>query len=893
MASASKKGRGSKEGEKRGSARKLDETPSIAENKDEIDDSKIELSAEEESQTEELPPKDPTPEIVYEEPVLTKLIVDCFEGETSKGVYEGTGTATFKDGHKYEGEFSAGLMHGHGKYTWKDGVVYEGEFTQNQVTGKGLYTWTDGSSFEGGVLNGMRHGFGTYTAPDGKCSYQGEWNLGKKHGKGRMTYDAEGLSFYEGDWVWNVRHGWGTRQYASGNAYQGLWFKNVPHGEGTMRWLDKDQMYSGQWENGIQHGMGQHIWFLHRVAGSQYPLRNMYDGEFQQGLRQGCGTFYYANGARYEGEWKANKKHGKGKFVFKNGRVYEGIFENDHIMEYPTFNAECASTPDITAIRTRTPLPSEHMSIASNESRNTYGPSFQLEVEGLLAEFTETDREEEATQVIFVIMRHITSLRTIYNFYCKLGFEDSPDNTYVMSRLQFWRFLKDCCFHHQEISLAKMDRILTTDSSQLADCHNPYGKILFREFVNHLVTLAFYIYHEEHEGNGSVLSWCLSRLISDNVLPNACNVKGYIYTETRRSVNVTVHLDQVYEVYKSLCQPRKRYPHEPVLRMREFLHMLKSLRLVNSDLTPKLVLQILALDDSNVDDSEGCINLELEMTFLEFIEALVGCAQVFVTESVVKDPATPRPSTTLTQEHSILSATGSPSRQASQVNLEDGVDEAAAENDGLASETASPVPRAYSQTSAKTDKASKLPEAQHSNATGLGSEATPQASRASHINSAKKSAPDMEAADHTKKSASYMSSRSHVTEAALAQSMASLNTGRSDGAELNSEDEDYEEEELDEATRQFNFWTHQVHIFFVRKFFPAAQNHQVVNMRLKERVMCEAAGGGAGVRPETTAAPTSCVPDEDAESGDCDDAATDHPSNGDANERRESIKTDT
>ena len=37
--------------------------------------------------------------------------------------------------------------------------------------------------------------------------------------------------------------------------------------------------------------------------------------------------------------------------------------------------------------------------------------------------------------------------------------------------------------------------------------------------------------------------------------------------------------------------------------------------------------------------------------------------------------------------------------------------------------------------------------------------------------------------------------------------------------------DDYDEEEdLDEATRQFNFWTHQIHIFFGRKFLPAAQN---------------------------------------------------------------------
>lgn len=30
------------------------------------------------------------------------------------------------------------------------------------------------------------------------------------------------------------------------------------------------------------------------------------------------------------------------------------------------------------------------------------------------------------------------------------------------------------------------------------------------------------------------------------------------------------------------------------------------------------------------------------MTFLEFFEALVGCAQIFVTDSMIKDPNTPR-----------------------------------------------------------------------------------------------------------------------------------------------------------------------------------------------------------------------------------------------------------
>ena len=53
------------------------------------------------------------------------------------------------------------------------------------------------------------------------------------------------------------------------------------------------------------------MWFLRRVAGSQYPLTNLYDGEFVKGKRQGYGCFSYANGARFEGEWFDDMKQGK------------------------------------------------------------------------------------------------------------------------------------------------------------------------------------------------------------------------------------------------------------------------------------------------------------------------------------------------------------------------------------------------------------------------------------------------------------------------------------------------------------------------------------------------------------------------------------------------------
>ena len=105
-------------------------------------------------------------------------------------------------------------------------------------------------------------------------------------------------------------------------------------------------------------------------------------------------------------------------------------------------------------------LPSDNISVHSNESRNTISPSFQLDLDYLLNEFTEADRDDEASQVMFVVTRHISSLRRIYSYYSSLGYEDSPDNTYVMNKMQFWRFLKDARLHHKEKTLMDMDRML-------------------------------------------------------------------------------------------------------------------------------------------------------------------------------------------------------------------------------------------------------------------------------------------------------------------------------------------------------------------------------------------------------------------------------------------------
>lgn len=800
----------------------------------------VESASEEqvaEAQIPEEPPKVPTPEPVYDEPVLAQLIVERFEGELVKGLYEGEAESYFTGGNVYTGQFSEGFMHGKGKYTWEDGVVYEGDFFKNEITGKGVYRWKDGSTYDGDVVKGKRHGQGVFRWQDSIMSYSGDWVQGVRTGKGRLDYDAEGRSFYDGDWVKNIRHGFGARQYPSGNVYKGMWFSNARHGQGTMKWIDRDQIYTGQWENGIQHGMGQHIWLLHRVPGSQYPMRNMYDGEFVNGLRHGFGSFHYANGASYAGYWKNNMKHGKGKFMFKNGRIYEGMFEQDHIVEYPDFSMDGTATPDISGIRTRTPLPSDNVSVHSNESRNTVSPNFQLEIESLLNEFPEADREEEASQVMYVITRHTSSLRKVYNFYSQLGYEESPDNTFTMTRMQFWRFAKDCCFHHEEVTLTDLDRFIGKNYSRANyQLHNPYERILQRQFVNYLVVLAYRIYGENHseEVSSPLLAKCLASLITENILRNACNVKGYFYYETRRAVNALVYMDQTYEIFQALCKARKNEPKEPVFKMREFLFLLKDLKLINNDLTPQRILEVLAIDDIVVADGQGCYNLELEMTFLEFFEALIGCAEIFATDAVVKDPTTPRPSTVMTQDPSVYSMPASPARFASQAAGEEGADSAVQQTPHQVSGSPgfSEANRAPSSTAdtVKTgrDGSVKGAEANPSN--------TQTATASEHEPTSQQESAREHGGEHAHKSASFVSTRTNATgdeNQPLMQSVVSMGLRDTGDYEEGMENGpghhrliqvDGEDEELDENTRRFNFWTHQVHIFFTRKFFDAAEH---------------------------------------------------------------------
>ena len=249
--------------------------------------------------------------------------------------------------------------------------------------------------------------------------------------------------------------------------------------------------------------MGEHNWYLARVDMTQYALRNTYFGMFVNGKRHGQGTFLYANGAKYEGTWSNNLKHGWGKFTFKDGEVYEGYFEEDKMTEAPTYLRKSRLSTEIAQVDTRIPsagttLDLNKLKISHQTVMNDF--DLRLDLDAILDEMRDSyKRKLESDQAHKTILRHLDLFKQLYRFYSQLGFETSPDNTYVLNRMQFWRFLKDCKIHLNEkgITLMEFDRLLNKSSN---DLHCPYDKILMREFFDYVVIIAYHLYKDEFVG---------------------------------------------------------------------------------------------------------------------------------------------------------------------------------------------------------------------------------------------------------------------------------------------------------------------------------------------------------------------------------------------------------
>ena len=348
---------------------------------------------------------------------------DVYEGEFWLGYKHGQGTYTWKhnnhnqkeDGVRtfhgtyernvrthgrmvyphhglYEGEFQNNLRHGNGKFTFQDGSVYNGEWQHGQYHGYGTLVFVNGKVYKGQFQKGQAHGFGQEHDPTGELLYEGEFLCGerkeiflerkqrqeekqerimtttttnqgrppppreppppppppatddhetvvdvqitdcegkpgkytgiilkstqKPNGVGKMVYDDK-RRIHEGFWKDGSKEGYGRCQFVlQGDLHEGEYQNNVRHGKGTYVWKD-GRRYEGEYKHDLRHGSGIF----------SYANGDMYQGEFENGLRSGHGRFDFEKGkAYYEGNWKKGMYHGEGVLVWPDGSEYRGDF---------------------------------------------------------------------------------------------------------------------------------------------------------------------------------------------------------------------------------------------------------------------------------------------------------------------------------------------------------------------------------------------------------------------------------------------------------------------------------------------------------------------------------------------------------------------------------------
>ena len=222
-----------------------------------------------------------------------------------------------EDGFRYEGFFVNDERHGWGRLTIpceSGDSIYVGQWIRGKRHGRGKATYDDGSSYIGQWRYGHYCGRGKKIFSD-QSSYEGEWKNSRFHGRGARIY--EDGSYYVGQWKKGKPHGLGTETDAGGKTtYVGVWRQGRICGWGTHYRSDGTKSYVGEAKDGIPHGRGQELDESESI---------IYEGEFQNGLYHGRGTKWYPD-KKYIGQWEQGYQQGRGKGIGPQG-TYTGEWQ--------------------------------------------------------------------------------------------------------------------------------------------------------------------------------------------------------------------------------------------------------------------------------------------------------------------------------------------------------------------------------------------------------------------------------------------------------------------------------------------------------------------------------------------------------------------------------------
>ena len=148
--------------------------------------------------------------------------------------------------------------------------------------------------------------------------YKGEISLSSSlpNGYGEIYY-ANGDVFAT-KWANNLANGWGIYIYANGTEIRGKWKNGIQNCvKGSIKFSNGD-FYKGQLYNNTIWGFGT-LWIK--------DIKEIYNGEFVNGIKNGYGISYWDNDISYYGFWTNNTFNGYG-ILYTRDKIYNGLWIN-------------------------------------------------------------------------------------------------------------------------------------------------------------------------------------------------------------------------------------------------------------------------------------------------------------------------------------------------------------------------------------------------------------------------------------------------------------------------------------------------------------------------------------------------------------------------------------
>lgn len=169
----------------------------------------------------------------------------------------------------------------------------------------------------------------------------------------RLRYDGElrGTQPEEGggEGIF-LRHGHATVRMGDGTFFEGKFQDGAPQGEAIIVFPNADK-WEGNFDRGRLHGQGTYTWArpaghpgTHKWrkkyigwledgriqskdrASTYINNKQIYEGEFVDGVAHGKGVMLWPDGSHYDGEWVDGRAHGNGLLTLKDGTEKKGPF---------------------------------------------------------------------------------------------------------------------------------------------------------------------------------------------------------------------------------------------------------------------------------------------------------------------------------------------------------------------------------------------------------------------------------------------------------------------------------------------------------------------------------------------------------------------------------------